>query len=287
MQLFEGKIHAEKLDAYLQQVILKNSPKGKLLILLIGDNPASVKYTGIKVKLCEKLGIPVQLEKLSQNLSDDEIYARVKNLFDDPSISGGLIQLPLPRPSLNKIIALIPPHKDVDLISSTRIQQFESGDFSYLPPVVRAFNYYFLTSALGVCHDIGDYVDISKSLQYIKEEVKKYQFYVIGNGLLVGKPISQFLYQLGARITVDENYHKGTNIYSDFLILGTGVPKLVVGDNISAKCNVIDFGTGVLDEKVAGDLDVTSNLDHLNFVSLSPGGIGPVVVRFLLANFLA
>ncbi len=266
MKIFEGKIHAAKIDESIRNRLKTLKLNNSLLIVLIGDNPVSLRYIKVKMKLCEELGIPVILEHIDSNLSDDEIFSKIKKAFEDDSVSGGLIQLPLPRESLEKCLDLIPYKKDIDLISSKNSALYYQNSFNRLPPVVRAFNYFFQTVE--------------------KDKHRAVRIRILGNGFLVGKPLNQFLKSF-ENITVDnERFNNGDKITSDFLICGVGKPNMIRGQDISANCNVIDFGTVFVDGKVVGDLDKNSDCSHLGTVSFSPGGIGPVVVRFLILNFL-
>jgi methylenetetrahydrofolate dehydrogenase (NADP+)/methenyltetrahydrofolate cyclohydrolase len=156
--------------------------------------------------------------------------------------------------------------KDIDVISSESKRKFYSGDFSRLPPVVRAFQNF--VDSCGI-------------------ELSGSRAVVIGEGDLVGKPISFYLSKKGADVETNSSYNGNEKINCDVLVLAAGVPGLVKGENISDGCNVVDFGSSVIDGKCVGDLDMSSSLDHLGCVSKSPGGMGPLVVRYLLLNFLS
>lgn len=287
MQLFDGKQHAAKLDQYISDKLARDGePSGEFLIVLVGDNPASLNYIGAKKRLLERFGIKVRFEQLSESLEDAQIITLIGSAFEDASVKGGLIQMPLPRPSLNRVKDLIPPHKDLDLISSINYARFTAGDFSYLPPVVGAFCYFLLTSYLGEAKGIEDYIKSDKAIALLKQTVGSGTGFLLGNGLLVGLPISQFLKNLNIKSIVNVNYDTSDPIEADFAVLGAGVPNLVSGKDIKAGCHVVDYGTAFLNGRIAGDLDRNSATDHLGCVAYSPGGIGPVVVRFLLMNFL-
>jgi len=83
-----------------------------------------------------------------------------------------------------------------------------------------------------------------------------------------------------------DNYKKGTPIDGDLIVLAAGVPNLVKPADISKGACIIDYGSTVINSKTFGDLDSTGNMEHLGIVSLSPGGAGPLVVRFLIFNHL-
>jgi methylenetetrahydrofolate dehydrogenase (NADP+) / methenyltetrahydrofolate cyclohydrolase len=286
MEFFDYKNHSAKLDKLIKDVIDLQHIDKELLIILIGDNPASLKYIGVKRKLCEELGIKTTLLHLSEQLSDAEIFAEITKAFANDTVGGGIIQLPLPRPILLESLKLIPPNKDIDLLSSKNVEQYYAGDLYRLPPVVRAFGYFVLSTEQKLELTQKNVLNISLFNKLIKENLKSKKVHILGNGMLVGKPISHYLRTLDVPIHISENYIKGDKIYSDYLILGTGVPNLVDGGDITSGCNIIDFGTGILEEKVTGDLNLNTPLSHLGLVCKSPGGIGPVVVRSLILNFI-
>jgi methylenetetrahydrofolate dehydrogenase (NADP+) / methenyltetrahydrofolate cyclohydrolase len=290
MMIFNGKEHAARLEALIQSKIGErlalSGELGVLLIVLVGDNPSSEKYVSLKIKLCEKMGVPVRLLKLPAEESDAKIFETVKTAFNDPQVTGGIIQLPLPRTSLNGLLDFIPVSKDVDLISSTSIAQINEGSFSCLQPVLRSLLYFMQISQDPEVADTADLVEIEKAVDKVKRYNGVRKITVLGNGFLIGDPVSKFLTQLGFDVDININYGTGDKVDSDLLILGTGIPNLVNGDDICEKCNVLDFGSSIVDGKVVGDLNKNSKLDHLGLISLSPGGIGPVVIRFLLINFL-
>ena len=115
--------------------------------------------------------------------------------------------------------------------------------------------------------------------------MKSLKSVVVGNGELVGKPISFFLNKNGADVNVLTDYDGAGKLNCRLLVLCAGSPLLVKGDNISVGCDVVDFGSSVVEGKCVGDLDMNSNLEHLGCISKSPGGMGPLVVRYLLLNW--
>jgi len=110
---------------------------------------------------------------------------------------------------------------------------------------------------------------------------------VIGEGYLVGKPAAQYLKSKNYQVTVINDYQTGQKIDADLLVLSAGIPNLVRGEDISEGCDVVDFGSSVVYGKTVGDLAQESSLEHLGLVSMSPGGVGPLVVRYLIMNFLS
>ncbi len=264
MQIFDGHHHAQLLDEKIADFLKTHSIDKSLVIVQVGDDLSSTKYVNLKKKYCEKFGIPVEIYNINSSNSDEEIYKQVEDIFNSSTIGGGIIQLPLPRESLYGLLNLIPVSKDIDVISSKGVAQFYAGDLSRLSPVVRATQYF-----MKQCH-IDSNIDAT----------------LIGEGVLVGKPLSYFLAKTGHKVQIIQNYTTGTPLSCHLLVLSAGVPNLVHGEDITPQANVIDFGSSVVDSKTVGDLDLNSNLNHLNFVSPSPGGMGPLVIRFLVMNFL-
>ena len=266
MKIFDTKLQSQKIEQEILYELDEHPQKREktLAILQIGDDASSEKFIKIKLSLCEKLGIKCDVLRLNEHLSDEVIFDQVRKIFENKNVSGGIIQLPLPRKSLDKVLELIPVEKDIDVISFEGKNKFYSGDFSILPPVIMAFNAF-----------------ISEN----KIEMKNLKSTVVGNGELVGKPISFFLNKNEADVNVLTDYDGAGKLDCRLLVLCAGSPLLVKGDNISVGCDVVDFGSSVVEGKCVGDLDMNSNLEHLGCISKSPGGMGPLVVRYLLLNW--
>jgi len=265
VEFFNGREHAGILDQRISDYIYKNPVTKSLAIIMVGNDATSEKYVGIKEKLCKRLNIPIEIFKISGDFSDEAIFIQIENIFRNNEVGGGIIQLPLPRKSLNKALELIPLEKDVDLISPNAQEKYYSGNFSKLSPVVRALKY-FLTEN--------------------KISTNNLNSCVIGDGYLVGKPITQYLNQKGAKNTLVLDYKRNCKLDCQLLILSAGISGLVKGENIKSNCHILDYGSSVVDGKVKGDLDLESEIAHLGVISPSPGGVGPLVTRFLTMNFL-
>jgi methylenetetrahydrofolate dehydrogenase (NADP+)/methenyltetrahydrofolate cyclohydrolase len=270
MQIFDGKAHALLLEEKIKQYLTQNphlaGPGAKKLgIIQIGENPASKTYVNLKKKFCSSLNIPVETLLLEESLSDREIISQARDFFGRQDISGGLVQLPLPRASLEPVLGVIPVGKDIDLLSPESKRKFYAGEFNRLSPTVRAFDYFLEQTELDQGHlSVG----------------------IIGYGELVGKPIAHFSTVSGMDTKIVGWYENGNRLDYQLLVLSAGVPNLVDPENISAGTSVIDFGYSKLGDKTVGDLDMSKNMDHLGYISPSIGGMGPLVIRFLVMNFL-
>ena len=269
MTFFDGRFHASLLEQKIKNYLeIKGSSDSVLAIVQVGDNPSSEKYISLKQKLCDRLGIACEVLNIPQNTPDSDVYEQVKTLFAREKVTGGIVQLPLPKKALESVLSVIPMEKDIDLISPLSLEKFYAGDFTKLSPVVRSFEYF---------------------LSENKILLKDLKVAVVGNGYLVGKPIAHYLVKSGAVVSVTDSYERGTKLDCDLLVLSAGVANLVLPSDIPTGCSVVDFGSSVMDGKTVGDLDMgggEDSLSHLGIVSPSPGGMGPLVVRFLVMNFL-
>ena len=261
VKIFDGRAEAKKLDEKILEFVAKNPAEKVLAIVQIGDNASSEKYVEVKKRVGEKLGIEVVLHKFGAETDDLELIEKTKEVFEDEGVGGVIVQLPLPRPSLNAILDLVPAEKDIDCLSS----QNADGVLTRLSPAMRACEYFIYSDG-----------EVSKTKRAI----------VVGGGKLVGKPISNYLESKGWKVEIDENYARGKVLNAQLVVLSAGIPNLVAGEDISDGANVIDFGSSVVDGKTVGDLDMKTGLEHLGLLSPSPGGMGPLTVRYLFMNFL-
>lgn len=265
MRIFDGRIHAEKLDENILRIARKSGESKKLGIILVGENPSSCKYVELKKKYCEKIRVPIEVFLIREKLTDDEIIKMASSIISKDYLTSVIVQLPLPRPNLNKILDLIPLEKDVDVLASESGRQTTDPGKSRRSPVIRACEY-FLDSNM------------------IKTE--GLSVYIIGSGYLVGKPLEIYFKNRGAKVDTSNDYRTSDFINTGLLVLCAGAPNLVRGEMVSSGCHIIDFGFSILNGRTTGDLDMNSKLDHLGVISPSPGGMGPLVIRFLIMNHL-
>lgn len=265
VNIFDGRAEAHKLDEKIRLEIAKKAPQKRLCIIMVGEDEPSLKYVSMKRKLCEGFDIPVEVSFIDEKLSDEEITHKVKSLCNDSGVGGVIIQLPLPRPSLDSLLSLIPVEKDVDLISPASSKKFYSNDFSKLSPVVRAFKLY---------------------MDHFQINPKNLVVTIIGKGVLVGEPLGHYLLQQGAKVQYALDYKTGQALNCQLLVSSAGSPCLVRGESLPKDCNVVDFGSAVLNSITIGDFDLKTTISHLGNISPSPGGMGPLVTRFLVMNFL-
>ena len=255
--LFNGNFHAKLLEEKIAGVSADAKSK-QLAIVQVGNNAASEKYVAIKAALCARLGVNCYVYNfLSTEI--DLLEKKLVELANDTSVGSIIVQLPLPDQTFYPLLDLLPLEKDIDASLGSSIKQ---------SPIIRAFDY-FLNS-------ISYEPSISKTSL------------IVGCGELVGKPIASYLKMKNIKVTIEENYIKGKYLNFELVVLSAGVPKLVDPHDIAENSIVVDFGSSVVNGKTVGDLDLEdiSKAQHLSAISPSPGGMGPLVVRFLVMNHL-
>lgn len=266
MEIFSYKSYVLDLGQVIQNNISSLTQKPTLGIAQSGNYESSIKYIKIKKEFCENIGINVKEITLSQDF--DRAEKEINEFIHTNTLNGIIIQLPLPSQEMYSLLNAIPKDLDVDLLSEESKQAFYCGDFSKLPPVVRCVDFF-----LEKCN-----------LKYIRGKVC-----LVGNGDLVGKPCAYYLKSLGFEVEVCTNYVSGKKIDAEIVILGVGSPGLIDPTDIKEGSHVIDLGSAVVEGKTVGDLDMTNgeeSMQHLGYVAPSPGGLGPLTVRFLVMNLL-
>jgi len=262
MKIFDGNKIALDLEKDISRILSTINEMPVLDIVNFGDNPSSRKYINLKKSIGERLGIEVNVYDMG---SEPFTVAILNSIVKSDDKSGIIVQLPLPSFIPPSVLNLIPLTRDIDVLSTQASSKFYSGDFNTLSPVIRALDLFIKEGGF------------SRKVHTVS---------VIGNGDLVGKPVTFYLKSLGFDVTVITDYIKGTPLNSDLVISCVGIPNLITGDCLIKGSSIVDFGSSVVDGTLVGDLDIYSPLNHLDVVSASPGGMGPLVVRFLFLNLL-
>ena len=215
--ILDGKKLSEKILKDLKGEIKKSGKKLKLAAVLVGDDKNSKIFLRQKKKACQKLGIGFQLFWFPKNISRKVLEGKVKKIGSQKN-NGIIIQLPLPEHiDTQKILNLIPPKKDVDLLSE------KSRGFKILPPVLA-----------GILELFREY----------KIKIKGKKAAIIGRGRLVGKPVADWMEKHGADIT--DNTKE-----ADILISGVGQPDLIKGNMIKRGAVVVDAAGDVEQKSIA------------------------------------
>ena len=272
-KILDGKKLAEKLNGALKREVLKTTEQlgivPKLATILVGENPASQVYINIKKKICAEVGIESISVKLEETIEKDELIKVIKELNNDESIHGILLQLPLP-PHLNAesttFIANISPIKDVDGLHPINKGKLFDYDEEYAP-----------------CTPKG----IIKILEHYDINIKGKHVVIVNRSNLVGKPLIFLMLKRNATVTVCHTstiHIEEITKQADILVIAVGTPNFIKKNMIKDGAVLIDVGTNRVDGKLTGDVDFDDVYDKCSFITPNPGGIGPLTVAFLMRN---
>ena len=273
MVTLDGKFVQQQHKEVLQQQLSKLGISLTLLIVQVGDNPQSSMYIERKKMFGASIGVTVVHKKFDSTISQDELLEMIQNANTDPTITGVIVQLPLPEHlNTSTIIDTIIPEKDVDGLTTTNTQALSENRDAIIPATAR-----------GIISILTDY----------HIPIKEKHAVVIGRGMLVGKPIASCLKNLGAHVTI---CHRGTidliteTKKADILIVAAGVRGLISHKHVSAGQTIIDVGLTQGEEdgkkRLYGDVLFDDVEPIVHAITPSPGGVGPMTIVSLFENLL-
>ena len=258
MILIDGKKEAallrEQLKKEVSDLKIKYNKVPGLTVILIGDLTPSQIYVRNKEKSATEVGLKSDVIKYPDSVEEKVILEKIDELNKDNSVSGILVQLPLPKHiDKQKIIEAIDPSKDVDGFHPMNVGNLSSGYESSIP-----------------CTPLGCYLLIKK----IEPNLN-------------GKPMTQLLLKENCTVTITHSKTKDLKaecLEADIIIAAVGIPELVKGDWVKKDTIVIDVGINKTEKGIVGDVafdEVSKNAKALTPV---PGGVGPMTIACLLKN---
>jgi len=265
-KLLDGKKLSEEIISNLKNKIEKEKINAKLAIICVGNNFSSEVYIKRKEKVCKEIGIEFELIKFNGD-SREEIIRKIKQLNQDKSVTGIVVQLPLP-PNLNKnlIINTISKEKDVDGLTKENRQDLEKGKEN-----------------LACATPKG----ILRLLEKNNINLENKKIVIVGEGYLVGDPLGKMLKNRNLNF-ISYDYQtlnlKDKTREADILICATGVPNLINNENAKEGAIIIDAGISRLNGKVVGDINFESVKNKVSWITPVPGGVGPMTVAMLVEN---
>ena len=272
MRIIDGKaISAALKEALAQQVATFPEKYGRvphLVVVRVGEDPASVVYVRNKAKACEACGIRNTTIVLPEETTEEALLEQVHRLNADESVDGILVQLPVPKHiSETKVIDAIAKEKDVD------------GFHPY-----NVAGLWQKTPHMSPCTPAG----IMKLLQAEGIDPKGKRAVVIGRSNIVGLPVAKMLLDANATVTL---CHTRTvdmpsiTRQAEILVVAAGRAKMVTGDMVSPGVVVIDVGMDRDEEgKLCGDVDFDSVAPKASAITPVPGGVGPMTIACLMEN---
>lgn len=273
--IIDGKQIAASLKAEVAsrvaECLVQFSRTPRLVVIRVGEDPASVVYVRNKAKACEEVGIRNTTIVLDEKTTEERLLALIGELNADPDVDGILVQLPLPEQiSEAKVIAAIERGKDVDGFHPLNV----AGLWQKTPH-------------MAPCTPKG----IMKLLSAAGVDPKGKRAVVIGRSNIVGLPVGKML--LDANATVTFCHTRTVDLASvtrqaEILVVAAGRPKMITGDMVSNGVVIIDVGMDRDPEtgKLCGDVDFASCAPKAAAITPVPGGVGPMTIACLMENTL-
>jgi methylenetetrahydrofolate dehydrogenase (NADP+)/methenyltetrahydrofolate cyclohydrolase len=268
-RILNGRELADHVLADITQQVIALGAPVHCAAVCVGDDSGLRSFVKLKQKAAQSVGMTFS-SYLFDATQAREARETLQFLADDESVHGIVVELPLPEGvHRDELLALIPVTKDADVISPDGEHAYYTDASPILPPAVRALELV-----------IGEY-DIP---------IRNASAVVVGQGQLVGKPITHWLERQGADVMAIDVATENPTQYSrdaDVVVVGTGVPGLITGDWIKDGAAVIDFGFSKREGAYVGDVDAASVTPKAGLLTPVPGGVGPLVVAAMLENVLA
>jgi len=282
MTILDGKKIAQDIRNEIKADIKRLKSSGSevpgLVVILVGDNPASESYVKGKAKACEEIGMRAVTEKYLADMKEDDLLQLIESYNNNKKFHGILVQLPLPKHiDEDKVIEAISPKKDVDGFHPISVGNLVIGK-----PAFRS------------CTPAG----IQELLIRYKIETKGKHLVVLGRSNIVGKPIANIMLQkkqfANSIVTVCHSAAPDVSYYTkqaDILVAAMGSPKFVKADMVKDGVVVIDVGINRVEDKAAkkgyrlvGDVDFDEVSKKASYITPVPGGVGPMTIAMLLKN---
>lgn len=269
-QILSGKELSQEIRQELKQDVadlIAEGTKPGLVVILVGEDPASSIYVNNKEKACQELGIHSQVIRLKEDTTQQELLKLIDDYNENTEFHGILVQLPLPKHiNEEEVLKRINPKKDVD---GFHVQNAGSL-FTGLPGLV-------------ACTPKGIIRLIKKS----GVEIAGKNAVVIGRSNIVGKPVAILLLNENATVTICHSKTKNLPevcANADILVAAIGRPEFVTDEFVKPGAIVIDVGTSRVDGKLKGDVKFDEAAQKAGYITPVPGGVGPMTITMLMAN---
>lgn len=267
-KIIDGKKISLEVKEKLKNEISSLVKKPTLVVISVGDDPASKVYVKQKEKCAQYVGINyihLNYDKIEEKI----LLSKIEELNNDNSINGIIVQLPLPKYlDSTRIVNAISPQKDVDGLSYINAGKLLNNE-----------------RCLVSCTPKG----IMYLLQNEKIDLEGKNVVVIGRSILVGKPMMNLLINANATVTLCHSRTKEIEKITkkaDVLIVAIGKKHFIKKDMVKRDSVIIDVGINRVDGKLYGDVDYDDVYDKVKKITPVPGGVGPMTVVMLMSNVL-
>ena len=267
-----GAIAAEIRTAVAEDVATFAAAHGRppgLRVVIVGKDAPSTVYLERILRGCAKVGIDAGFVELEGEATESRVTAAVRDLNDDPTVNGVIVQMPLPPTiRLRAVIDAIDPAKDIDGIHPVNAGLLRLGYDGFLPATAHA--------AVEILRRSGI-------------EIEGRDAVVIGRSAVVGMPAAFLLVREDATVTVCHSRTRdlaGHVRRAEIVVVAAGVPGLVTGAMLRPGAVVVDVGINVVDGRIVGDVDFASARLVASAITPVPGGVGPLTNALLLTHLI-
>ena len=268
----------QEIAAEVAEMVKSGKKAPHLAAVLVGHDGGSETYVAYKIKDCEAVGFKSSLFRFEDDVTENELLAKIEELNNDDDLDGFIVQLPLPKHiSEQKVIEAINPRKDVDGFHPANVGRMVIG----LPSYISATPF-----------------GIVELLKRYKIETNGKNCVIVGRSNIVGRPLSVLMSQKAVNATVTVAHSRTENLEqvcrnADILIAAIGVPGFIKGNMIKEGAVVIDVGTTRVKSdqtksgfKLKGDVLFDEVAEKCSYITPVPGGVGPMTRVSLLQNTL-
>ena len=273
-QLIDGKALAAQVQAEVAErgaALRARGVEPHLVVILVGDNPASQVYVRSKVQDSQKTGLKATLEAYPADMAQAQLLERIAALNADAGVHGILVQLPLPaHMDAERVLEAIAPHKDVDGFHALNAGALMTGQPGFRPCTP--------SGCMRMLQSIG------------MSDLRGKNAVVIGRSNIVGKPMALMLLGADATVSICHSGTKDLAAYTraaDVVVAAVGRRNLLGADMVKPGAVIIDVGMNRNDEgKLCGDVDFAAVREIAGWITPVPGGVGPMTRAMLLVNTL-
>lgn len=272
MKIFDGKTVSQGIAESLKKEVSSFEGIPKLVVMSVGNDPASMSYIKSKTKMATVIGIELEHVQFSEDVSEEVLVEAITQFNNDERVNGIILQLPLPQHlDASKLSSLVRPDKDVDGFSSANMGKLSLNQPHFIP-----------CTPSGILDILGFY----------NYNVEGKSVVILGRSNIVGKPLALELINRGATVTVcnsktNKTLLRSLCLFADVVVVATGHPNTVSFHDIRNAEVIIDVGINRLESgKLVGDVNFESLLNH-QFSGIAtpvPGGVGLMTVVNLMKN---
>jgi len=283
-KIIDGKKIAEEMrhdiSLKVKEIKSKFHITPTLVVILVGNDPASEVYVSNKEKTAHAVGMNSIQFKMSEDISEAELIAKIEELNKDEKIHGILVQLPLPKHiNSKKVIHAIDHRKDVDGFNIYNVGKLSVGEIEGID------------KALVPCTPLGC-VHLLKST--LGNDLSGLKTLVIGSSNIVGRPLARLLMLENCTVTVANRSTKNLKsecLQADVIFSAAGKINLITKDMVKKGAVIIDIGINRVNEansksRIVGDVDFENVKEVAMAITPVPGGVGPMTIAYLLKNTL-